>query len=170
MLRCESGGDLYPLRLPGHKAFTASSSVTVSLWHQRLGHPGSHVLSQILANFDFSCNKLETHSCSSCRLGKHVRLPFSASTSNTFFPFQLLHSDVWTSPIVSNSGYKYYLAILDDYTHYLWTFPLRTKSDVLPTLRTFLAYVHTQIPSPSSRHSDRQWEGVRFHRSSPPSR
>jgi hypothetical protein len=48
----------------------ASSSSAVSLWHQCLGHPDHHVLSQILDNFDFSCNKSVAHSCSSCRLGK----------------------------------------------------------------------------------------------------
>jgi transposase InsO family protein len=117
------------------------------LWHQCLGHPDHHVLSQILADFDFSYKSV-AHSCSSCCLGKHVYLPFSNSTSYTYFPFQLLHSDVWTSPIVSHSGYKYYLGRLDDYTHYLWTFPLRHKSEVLPTLRAFLAYVHTQFCLP----------------------
>lgn len=60
-----------------------------------------------------------------------------------FFPFQIVHSDVWTSPIFSHSGYKYYVVFLDDYTHYLWTIPLRNKSDVLPTVRAFISYVHT---------------------------
>ena len=46
------------------------------------------------------------------------------------------------------SGYKYYIAFLDDYTHYLWTIPLRNKSDVLPTIRTFITYVHTQFRLP----------------------
>jgi hypothetical protein len=39
---------------------------TVHLWHHRLGHPGSHSLSQVLHSFDFSCNKLEQHTCHSC--------------------------------------------------------------------------------------------------------
>jgi hypothetical protein len=77
MLRCESGGDLYPLRLPQHQAFTASSST--SLWHQRLGHPGHLITDQILSYFPFHCNKSDAHSCSACRLGKHVHLPFAAS-------------------------------------------------------------------------------------------
>jgi hypothetical protein len=33
--------------------------------------------------------------------------------------FDLIHLDVWTSPVVTVSGFKYYLVILDDYTHYL---------------------------------------------------
>lgn len=64
------------------------------------------------------------------------------------FPFQLVHSDVWTSPVYNHSGYKYYIVFLDDYTHYLWTFPLRQKSDVLPTIQAFIAYVHTQFSLP----------------------
>lgn len=146
MLRCESSGDLYPLRLPHHQALTASSEI--SLWHQRLGHPGHQVTSQVLQTFSFHCNKSVAHSCSSCRLGKHVRLPFGNSASQTFFPFQLVHSDVWTSPVLSHSGYKYYVVFIDDYTHYLWTIPLRNKSDVLPNIRAFISYVHTQFRLP----------------------
>jgi hypothetical protein len=47
--------------------------------------------------------------------------------------------------VVSVSGYKYYLVILDDCTHYLWTFPLRVKSDTFNMLATFIAYASTQF-------------------------
>jgi hypothetical protein len=67
-LHCESPGDLYPLRLPQHTAFTASSLPTMELWHQRLGHPGSNSLTQMLQTFDFNCNKSAFHSCHSARL------------------------------------------------------------------------------------------------------
>jgi hypothetical protein len=43
------------------------------------------------------------------------------------------------------SGSKYYLVILDDFTHYLWTFPLKHKSDTFTTLSHFFAYVSTQF-------------------------
>ena len=81
-------------------------------------------------------------------MGKNVRLPFIASTSQTFFSFQLVHSDVWTSPVLSHSGYKYDVVFLDDYTHYLWTIPLRNNSDVFPTIREFISYVLTQFRLP----------------------
>jgi len=35
--------------------------------------------------------------------------------------------------------------MLDDYSHYVWTFPLRRKSDVLATLVSFHAFVQTQF-------------------------
>jgi hypothetical protein len=139
-------GDLYPLWLPHHQALAASSGV--SLWHQRLGHPGHRVLSRILQNFQFECKKADAHVCSSCQIGKHVRLPFNNSTTHTYFPFQILHSDVWTSPVHSYSGYKYCVVFLNDYTHYLWTFSLRQKSEVLPTVRAFIAYVQNQFRLP----------------------
>ncbi|WVZ55001.1 hypothetical protein U9M48_005722 [Paspalum notatum var. saurae] len=44
-----------------------------------------------------------------------------------------------------NSGYKYYLVVVDDFSHYSWTFPLRFKSEVFPTLSHFLAWVSTQF-------------------------
>jgi hypothetical protein len=47
-----------------------------------------------------------------------------------------MHLDLWTSPVVSVSGSKYYLVILDDFTHYLWTFT---------TLSNFFAYVFNQF-------------------------
>jgi hypothetical protein len=63
------------------------------------------------------------------------------------FPFSL-HCDVWTSPVVSNSSFKYYLVLLDDYSHFVWTFPLRHKSDVLPTLISFHDFVRTHFQLP----------------------
>jgi hypothetical protein len=45
------------------------------------------------------------------------------------------------------SGSKYYLVILNDFTYYLWTFPLKLKSDTFTTLSNFFAYVATQFDS-----------------------
>jgi hypothetical protein len=51
---------------------------------------------------------------------------------------------LWTSPIVSFSGYKYYLVVLD-VSHYSWTFPLRNKSDTCAILQNFIEFVRTQF-------------------------
>nr|XP_040251903.1 uncharacterized protein LOC120968940 [Aegilops tauschii subsp. strangulata] len=76
--------------------------------------------------------------------------PSGATTTRrpVAFAASLLHSDVWTSPVASNTGYLYYLVILDDFTHYVWTFPLRRKSDALATLTAFYSYVTTQFGRP----------------------
>lgn len=49
------------------------------------------------------------------------------------------------SPVLSVSGYQYYFVILDDFTHYVWTFPVRRKSEVHRLLVFFYAYVQTQF-------------------------
>jgi hypothetical protein len=52
---------------------------------------------------------------------------------------------MWTSTIVSISSYKYYLAILDDHSHFVWTLPLHAKSDTFSTLSKKITYVSTQF-------------------------
>jgi hypothetical protein len=43
--------------------------------------------------------------------------------------------------MLSVSGYKYYLVILDDFFHYSQTFPSRLKSNTFTTLSNFFSYV-----------------------------
>jgi hypothetical protein len=75
-------------------------------------------------------------------VGKHVRLPFSSSTSFNSAAFTLNHCDIWTTPFPSVpfpsvSGFKYYLIIVDDFSHYM--------SDLHSTLSHFHAFVRTHF-------------------------
>jgi hypothetical protein len=45
IFRCDSSGDLYPLA-PSPPEALAATAPSVDLWHQRLGHPGCHVLNR----------------------------------------------------------------------------------------------------------------------------
>ncbi|WVZ59388.1 hypothetical protein U9M48_009534 [Paspalum notatum var. saurae] len=154
LLRCDSQGPLYTLRLPpsaaspsaspSSAAFVATTSSTT--WHRRLGHPGRDVLAQLSRSADLPCTRApDEHLCHACQLGRHVRLPFSASSSHADRLFDLVHYDLWTSPVLSVSGYKYYLVVVDDFSHYSWTFPLRFKSETFSTLSHFFAWVSTQF-------------------------
>jgi hypothetical protein len=87
----------------------------------------------------------DEHLCHACQLGCYVRLPFSSSSLHATHAFDLVHCDLWTSPITSMSGYKYYLVVLDNFSHYVWTFPLRAKSEAFPALRHFFTWVSTQF-------------------------
>jgi histone deacetylase 1/2 len=118
------------------------------LWHRRLGHPSSLALSSLPLQFLSPCNNARTSSpsfCDACQLGKQTRLPFALSHSRATAPFDLIHCDLWTSPITSFSGYKYYLVALDDFSHFSWTFPLRAKSDTSDTLIRFFTFIHTHF-------------------------
>jgi hypothetical protein len=81
--------------------------------------------------------------CHACQLGRHVRLPFTSSFTRASAKFELVHCDLWISPVPSVSGFKYYLVILDDYSNYAWTFPLRLKSETFDTISHFFAFVKT---------------------------
>jgi hypothetical protein len=119
------------------------AAVAMSTWHHRLGHPGPDALSSLSRSSFISYTSTTHDFCHACQLGKHTRLPFSSSSSHVEKTFDLLYLDLWASPVVSVSGSKYYLVIFDDFTHYLWTFLLKQKSDTFTTLSNFFAYVAT---------------------------
>jgi hypothetical protein len=119
-----------------------------STWHRLLSHPGWDIISRSSSTSAIQCNNSHSDTlCHACKLGHHTRLPFHTSSSHTTRPFDLIHCDLWTSLILSVSGYKYYLVILDDFTQCLWTFPLRLKSNTFTTLSNFFSYVSTQFGS-----------------------
>ena len=65
------------------------------------------------------CNKDPSIVCHSCPLGKHVRLSFIDSMFMSTKLFDIIHSDLWTSPVSSPLGYKYYVLFLDNYNNFL---------------------------------------------------
>lgn len=89
-----------------------------NLWHRRLGHPGHDVMMSLQKSSTISCNKVDRYTCHACQLGKHIRLPFSSSTSTFTVPFHFVHCDLWTSPVLSTLGYQYYPVILDYYFYF----------------------------------------------------
>jgi hypothetical protein len=157
--RSNSIGPLYTLRLPSPTASSCTSpcamstiathhilaAVATSTLHRRLGHLGPDALSSLSRSSFISCTSTTHDFCHACQLGKHTRLPFSSSSSRAEKAFDLLHLDLWTSLIISVSSSKYYLIILDDFTHYLWTFPLKQNLTPSPPCPFFFAYVATQF-------------------------
>ncbi|KAJ9543614.1 hypothetical protein OSB04_023321 [Centaurea solstitialis] len=139
--------DLYPVLPSSPPSALASANVAISFdtWHRRLGHPGAAVFQFLMSCKFISCSGKTSSLCHACQLGKHCRLPFSVSSTKTSRVFELIHSDLWTSPITSLSGFKYYVLFLDDFSHFLWVFPLRAKTEVFSTFKTFRAYVINQF-------------------------
>ncbi|GKC30623.1 ribonuclease H-like domain-containing protein [Tanacetum coccineum] len=144
LLRCDSTGDLYPVTKPttSPKAFITSQQT----WHQRLGHPGNDMLRSLISKNSILCNKVKSPLlCHACQLGKHVRLPFVTSDTIVNSPFDIVHSDLWTSPLSSISGIKYYVLFLDHFSHYVWVYPLRHKSDTFSKFAQFRTFVKNQF-------------------------
>ncbi|XP_021760551.1 uncharacterized protein LOC110725371 [Chenopodium quinoa] len=105
-MRCDSSGELYPFTSTASLASnpTALAAFPSTLWHARLGHPGTSILSSLKKKNFIECNRVVNSTvCSSCVLGKHVKLPFYSSTTSTSLPFDILHSEIWTFPKLSSA-------------------------------------------------------------------
>jgi transposase InsO family protein len=155
--RCENG--LYPLRfhktsLQGKRGLAASFTAFIGIktssigWHLRLGHPSSDIVAKVIKNFDLplSVNDLNKEFvCDSCQLGKGKRQPFSNSNRVSSHPLDLIHTDVWTLPIPSVSGCKYYVVFIDDFSRFTWFYPLYNNSEVFDTFVKFKLLVENQL-------------------------
>jgi hypothetical protein len=143
-------GPLYTMRLPSHPApsspISAPSTLVVlaSTWHRRLDHSSVNVLSKLSHDSSVVCSRRTHDLCHACQLGHHICLLFISSNFCADNNFDLIHCDLWTSPVVSVSVYKYYLVIHDDHFYFVWTFLLRVKSD------TFLLCQFFSLMSPYS--------------------
>jgi hypothetical protein len=123
--RYNSSGPLYMMQLPSRSAPspcaapTAALAASTSTWHRRLRHPSVDVLSKLSSDSSVVCSRSTHDFCHACQLGRHTRIPFDSSTSRVDNIFELIHCDMWTSPVVSISGHKYYLLIIDERSHFV---------------------------------------------------
>jgi hypothetical protein len=135
---CKDG--LYPLRLSSESTIPqALSSVHSSLWHNRLGHPSSSVLSRLGSTIG---SKITLNSfCNNCALSKSHKLPFQSTHISSSTLFSIIHSDVWMSPTLSTTGFKYYVLFTDECSRYTWLYPMRRKNEVLTHFQNLVAMI-----------------------------
>ena len=124
-------------------AFASAVKTTLSDWHSRLGHPAFSILQKVVSQFQLPLvsNALMAQPCNACSINKMHKLPFRNSTLRSSQPLDVVFSDVWTSPIISVDGFKYYVIFVDHYTRYTWLYPLKFKSQVFDVFTRFKALV-----------------------------
>ncbi|KAK1577018.1 hypothetical protein Q3G72_018477 [Acer saccharum] len=121
---------------------------SVTLWHNKLGHPSRQVLQQVLKQLNVSCHKSDIEWCDACKLGKMHQLPFQKSDIKSTVPLELIFTDIWgPSPMISTTGHKYYISFVDDYTRFTWLFPISLKSEALSVFLKFKKQVELQFGS-----------------------
>lgn len=107
ILHSDSTGDLYPVfPFTNNASQQQSALITISphVWHRRLAHPSNDILNSLISASAFPYNKSTPLLCTACELGKIIKLPFFATNKSVDAPFDLIHSDVWSSPVLSLSG------------------------------------------------------------------
>lgn len=96
----------------------------IATWHARLGHPSISVMLHLQENKELKLvNSKSMSFFNSCQIGKSKKLPFSIHMSISKRPLELIHSDVWSSPLHSQLRMKYYVIFVDDFSCYCWLFP-----------------------------------------------
>ena len=86
----------------------------------------------------------KTPVCPGCAQGKMPASAHPPSESRATAPFERVHSDLKSFPVVSYHKYKYFISFFDDYTSYAWIVLLREKSGAITALKQFMAMVKTQ--------------------------
>lgn len=117
-----------------------------ALWHHHLGHPSSRVVGLALgvsfkANSTF-CFK----NCDLCLCSKQTLNFFSDSYNKATTSFELIHCDLW-GPYQTSAfcGSRYFLTIVDDYSHAVWLYLLPNKVEVLARLHEFVALFNANL-------------------------
>ncbi|CAI7866977.1 unnamed protein product [Closterium sp. NIES-53] len=124
------------------------------LWHHRLGHPSlprlrgmaSHVLVSGLPRSLPPLPSGPTPTCVPCVEGQQRAAPHSSEFPPTEAPLQTLHMDMWGPARVRGQGHeRYFLLVVDDYSHYTTVFPLRSKGDVTEVLIDWIREARLQL-------------------------
>ncbi|WVZ50418.1 hypothetical protein U9M48_001671, partial [Paspalum notatum var. saurae] len=116
----------------------------VMLLHCRLGHISFDVMSRMFHDEMCKVDKRKLV-CDACEFGKHTRASYVSRGLRSVNPFMLIHSDVWTSPVVSVSGMKYFVTFIDCYSRFTWLYLMKHKSEVLNCFKDFYACVKNQF-------------------------
>ncbi|GKA16980.1 putative RNA-directed DNA polymerase [Tanacetum coccineum] len=91
-------------------------------------------------------NKSLSSFCNSCHIGKSSKLHLSSSNYKSTHILDLLVCDVWgLTPITSSDGHNYFLLCVDDFSRYMWIFPLTHKSDVFNVFKQFITVIERQF-------------------------
>jgi gag-polypeptide of LTR copia-type/GAG-pre-integrase domain/Integrase core domain len=144
-LQISSSNGLYkfkmkPPQLISQVFYTTSSTsrATTTTWHARLGHPSTTTTLKVINSNKLPCIRNSLTFCTHCIQAKAHVLPFSLSSSSSSKPLELVHSDVWgPCPVVSSKGYTYYVTFIDDFSHFVWIYFLKHKSDVVHAFTLF---------------------------------
>lgn len=125
-----------------YNSHSSSFACSLSIWHERLGHPSLTTVTKILSscNILFTSNKSSNFLCHACQLGKSHKPPFFSSNTVYSKPLALVVSDLWgPSPTPSQNGCKYYVTYVDAFSRFTWIYFLKAKSELYNSFQHFKA-------------------------------
>ena len=122
-------------RINGLFASIAPKKVSLTDWHERLGHVSKNTLlkfGEAIEDLDIDPGDHEDEDeqqtpCESCTHGKHARSRFKPRTEQRKNALELVHSDLTEANVTSIGGGKYVLTFKDDATSHGTVFILANK-------------------------------------------
>lgn len=149
-------GKLYELNLYANSDYASESMLTcgritkdLELWHRRFGHLNMNQLEQLIGKRmvnGLSPTKNLSRSeivCEPCVVGKQTRKPFSVREGKrSSRVLEVVHSDV-CGPVtpIGRGGEQYFVTFIDDWSHFVMLFPMKTKDEVIEWFRYYEALV-----------------------------
>ncbi|MBW0526863.1 hypothetical protein O181_066578 [Austropuccinia psidii MF-1] len=111
-----------------------STSQTIMRLHQASGHPLYEYFKRMYPN-----RQIPLINCSTCNTSKMTKTPFKGTFPICHQKLEFLHLDL-CGPIspASVSGSKYFLRIMDGYSHFVWIFFLTNKSQCISLIKELI--------------------------------
>ena len=128
-------------------AFFSKSNLPLKTWHSRLGHLNFNAIKKLSSKSMVDGLKISPSEkaekfevCEPCALGKQTRKSFKTCGIRSSRPLELIHSDV-CGPMSESTydGYQYFVVFVDDFTHFVVVYLIRTKDEVLSKFVDFEA-------------------------------
>jgi len=116
---------------------------SANIWHHRLGHPSSRILSLLTSNKKVvSTSRPFNFQCQACPLEKTSCLSLGPMSHKTSAPLELIFSDVWgPTPMLCSNGFRYFVMFLDARTKFIWFYQIALKSDIFNMFHQFQVLV-----------------------------
>ena len=137
---------------PSH-AYVTSRLPDIDTWHRRLGHCAFETIIKMARSGCVKGMKIDLSSkpskCEHCILGKQTRssIPNLREGPRATQPLAKVFVDLCgPMSLPSRSGQLYLMNIIDDYTSFVWSFPLISKRDSASTLKHWLVAQENQTP------------------------
>ena len=117
---------------------SSSRSIDINVLHRRLGHLGTDncramINHQLVDGVDSVVGKEEF--CEGCAYGRSKRKPHLSTGTKTKRRLERIHVDICGPLPISLGGNRYFLIIIDEYSHHHWVEFLPRKSDAFPRLQ-----------------------------------
>ncbi|MBW0479363.1 hypothetical protein O181_019078 [Austropuccinia psidii MF-1] len=126
------------------KAFlTTATSNNLIMLHKASGHPSLEYFKKM-----YPTKQISSFDCITCTTCKMTKTPFKGTFPVATYKLQYLHMDL-CGPISppSVSGAKYFLKILNGFSHFAWVFFLTNKSEVKSILKKHITKIERQSNS-----------------------